>query len=366
MHVRVCTYLLVGILILGLVAASFPAGARTGAAAATEPSAQEEDLVAELLAINLDIVKLRQERDAQEQKLEAVRQSIEAQKADLARSEADLAEARARLGDWLRHHYENGRWSYLEILLGTRDFGDFFGRLEMLQMLIKYEADLYDEVHRLNQTIKAKIAELETLQAEARREEDRIKRQLAEIEQIKAKRVAFLDEIRRQSEALAERMTRIEQEWQASLQPLHNVLSQLNVLLVRELKPDRISFEGMGIRLEVSAQSVNKAIRSASRRSGDSLSVSLAKNAITINGRSASDQSEFTLTGQLVPKERGTAVYFRPRSLTVNGAEIQPELLPALNRDGGLSFSLGQSYRFFSISQIRHDPDKVVVILSRG
>lgn len=366
MYPRAYTCLLVGFLILGLIAASLPAAAQTGSDTAAELSAQEKDLVAELLAINLDIMKLRQEREAQQQKLEGIRRSIRIQEADLAQSEVDLAEARARLGDWLRHHYENGRWSYLEILLGTQDFGEFFGRLEMLQMLIRYEAGLYDEVQRLNQAIKSKIEELEGLYAEARREEEQIARQLAEIEETKAKRVRFLDEIRRQSEELAERITEIEQGWQASLQPLHNVLSQLNVLLVRELKPDRITFEGLGIRLEVSAASVNRAIRSASRRPGDSLSVSLGRNVMTISGRSAADQSEFILTGRLVPTEEGTAVFFRPQSLTVNGTRIQPELLPLLNRDGGLSFSLGQNYRLFSVSQIRHDPDKVVVILKRG
>lgn len=364
---RLYTRLGAGILILALLAAPVPgaAGARSVAPEAA-PSALEEDLVAELLALNLDIMQLRQERQARGERLADLRRSIRTRENDLARAQAELARVRDRLGERLCFHYEQGRWSYLEALLGTGGFRDFCVRLELFELLIEQETGLYKEVRELNRAIGEQIGALEVLRAEARREQDRTRRQLAAMERTKARRVALLEEVRLQSGALADRIESMEQEWQASLKPLRHVLGQLNVLLVRELKPDRISFEGAGVRLEVGADAVNRALRSVRGRPGDRLAVALDEDEITIRGRSAAGASEFTLTGQLVPRARGSAVYFLPRSLTVNGKGIEPALLPALNRDGGLSFTLGQRYRHFSIRQIRHAPGKVVVILQRA
>ena len=364
MRRKPCAYLLVGILVLCLLTPVLPVS--VGAATVEELNAQEETLVAELLSINLELMQLRQVREAQEQNLAEIRGKIRTEQAQLARSEERLAEARVRLAVWLRYHYENGRWSYLELLLDTRSFGEFVSRMEMLQFLIVHEAVLVNEVRALNAELKEKLAGLRRLYAEARAEEHRIAAQMQEIEKTKAKRVAFLDDIRKQSAELADRMTRMEDQWQASLAPLQDVLKQLSHLLVSELKPDRIRFEGRNVRLEVSAQSVNKAIRSANQKPGDKLSVSLAQDAVLINGENAAQQAKFTLAGKLVPTRDGITVIFRPRSLTINGTAIKAELLPLLNREGSLSFSLGQSFRAFAITDIRHEPDKVVVILSRS
>ncbi|MBU4533782.1 MAG: hypothetical protein KJ650_09185 [Firmicutes bacterium] len=364
MPIRLCACLLVGILVLLMPNSVYTVPA--GAVSAQESTAQEEALVAELLDINLELMRLRQVREAQEENLAEIRGRIRSEQVELAHSEERLRDARARLAVWLRYNYENGRWSYLELLLNTRSFGELISRIEMLQVLMVHEAKLVHEVRRLNAEIRESLAQLGSLYGEAQTEERLIAAQMRDIEQTKAKRVAFLNEIRKQSAEMADRMIRMEDEWQVSLAPLQGVLKQLSHLLVSELKPDRIRFEGLKVRLEVSDASVNKAIRSANQKPGDKLSVSLVRDAILINGTNAAQKAEFTLSGRLVPTHDGSTVNFSPQSLTINGTAIKAELLPVLSREGSLSFSLGQSFKAFGITDIIHEPDKVTVTLSRG
>ena len=117
---------------------------------------------------------------------------------ELKRIEAELAEAiqvynerKEFLANRVRTINEEGRVNYLAVLLGSNSFSDFISRFEMLQLIVKRDAQLFDQIrqdrvqleHRQADAAKKKN-DLATLRIEAQQnlvtvEDKREQRQVA-------------------------------------------------------------------------------------------------------------------------------------------------------------------------------------------
>jgi len=86
-------------------------------------------------------------------------------KADLAVAEGDLAKRHQFIDQRVRAMYENGTVSYLEVLLGSRDFGDFLNRLEMLRQVVSHDVAVYGQIKETRDLINQKKAALEEKEA---------------------------------------------------------------------------------------------------------------------------------------------------------------------------------------------------------
>ncbi len=86
--------------------------------------------------------------------------------ADLAVAEADLTKRRHYIDDRVRAMYENGSVSYLEVLLGSRDFVDFLTRLEMLSQIVSNDVQVYGQIKDTREQITQKKAVLEDKKAQ--------------------------------------------------------------------------------------------------------------------------------------------------------------------------------------------------------
>lgn len=79
----------------------------------------------------------------------------------LQKTEKSLAERTTVLNKRARDIYKNGQVSYLEVLLGASDFGDFTTRMEFLQRVLKQDVSLFSQVKAERQLVLQKKAELE-------------------------------------------------------------------------------------------------------------------------------------------------------------------------------------------------------------
>ena len=79
----------------------------------------------------------------------------------LQKTEKSLAARTTVLNKRARDIYKNGQVSYLEVLLGASDFGDFTTRMEFLQRVLKQDVSLFAQVKAERQLILQKKAELE-------------------------------------------------------------------------------------------------------------------------------------------------------------------------------------------------------------
>ena len=118
---------------------------------------------------------------------------------DITQNERQLAEAQKRLEGReavfykrVRDIYINGRLSYLDVVIGSKDFSDFANRLEVLKRFIDSDINLISEIKKERAQIEAHKKKLEEDRAKLVELEKAALAKQAEIEQKKAERNVVL------------------------------------------------------------------------------------------------------------------------------------------------------------------------------
>ena len=118
---------------------------------------------------------------------------------DITVNERQLAEAQKRLEGResvfykrVRDIYINGRLSYLDVVIGSKDFSDFANRLEVLKRIIDSDITLINEIKKERAEIEAHKQKLEADRAKLVELEKAALAKQTEIEQKKAERNVVL------------------------------------------------------------------------------------------------------------------------------------------------------------------------------
>lgn len=118
---------------------------------------------------------------------------------DITLNERQLAEAQKRLEGRetvfykrVRDIYINGRLSYIDVVIGSKNFSDFANRLEVLKRIIDSDITLINEIKKERAEIEAHKQKLETDRAKLVELEKAALAKQAEIEQKKAERNVVL------------------------------------------------------------------------------------------------------------------------------------------------------------------------------
>ena len=118
---------------------------------------------------------------------------------DITLNERQLAEAQKRLEGRetvfykrVRDIYINGRLSYIDVVIGSKDFSDFANRLEVLKRIIDSDITLINEIKKERAEIEAHKQKLETDRAKLVELEKAALAKQAEIEHKKAERNVVL------------------------------------------------------------------------------------------------------------------------------------------------------------------------------
>ena len=120
---------------------------------------------------------------------------------DITKSEAELKAAQARLQSRekvfykrVRDIYINGRLSYLDVVVGSKDFSDFANRMEMLKRILQSDMDLINTIKTEREEIASKKAKLE---------EDRAK--VLELEKVAQEKQNLINQKKAERQAVLER-----------------------------------------------------------------------------------------------------------------------------------------------------------------
>lgn len=156
---------------------------------------EKADLVKEY--VNFDA-----ELTAVEDQVIALTADIDDTKEELARKEAELKEAEENTDAYkddfkerARIMYENGSTSYLEVLFGSEDFGDFLERLELVSSIVSYDREILDDFVRNQQIIKHSKEEQEALLARQEADKQSLSYREEEIQILLEKQQVLIDKI---------------------------------------------------------------------------------------------------------------------------------------------------------------------------
>lgn len=325
----------------------------------------ERELAAELLTLNLQMMGLQEDRARAEERLEELAECRAVEEHNLVAARVRLAEAHRRLGQWLRHLYEEGRLPLFALLLQAENTADFLWRLDFLGLLIEREAVLLTEVRTQSAAIQERLHQLAFLETETKTAQSKISDRLTELERVQNHRSALLAGIRTRSSELADRLSGLEQQWQESLAPLNSLLGQLNIILARDVQPDRIYFQGRNMLVEVSSRTVNRALAKAAEGTGAGLRIDIDTGGITAASIDSQGRPGFRVYGRLVPVSGGEAVVFRAETIKVDDLEIDASSLPFMVGDQG-AFLLGDRFRFMTLTDITYEKDRMRFTLRRN
>jgi len=323
---------------------------------------RERELAAELLAWDVKIEAARREQERLRQEIPAVERSLAGAEAGLAESGARLDGGMERLGRWVNFLYRYGAVSYLEVLLGAVDFNQFVERAEMVGMIIAGQVRMLDEVREAVALKREQALALERARAELAAKSSLLAENLKEMEEAKAGRGAFLAEIGQQSAVLAAKVARTETLWYRSLDSLHYLLTHLDVLPWRKLKPDKVAFTGKGLRLEVSEGVINRTFFEEGDAKLAGLSVRCAPGLFTISGE-APEGAGFRLDGNFVPAREGK-VRFQPQNMYLAGTPVSREVVGFVSSERGMAMDFGGYLHGYCIAGVRAEERKLVVTLA--
>jgi murein DD-endopeptidase MepM/ murein hydrolase activator NlpD len=96
--------------------------------------------------------------------LARARENLRLTTADLKKTEENLSKSTGDLNKRVRHIYEAGNVSYLEVLLEAKDFSDFVNRYELLKRVVEQDVATVNEVKAARQKLDEQKQALESQQ----------------------------------------------------------------------------------------------------------------------------------------------------------------------------------------------------------
>ena len=144
---------------------------------------------------------LDRERARLRDTLAAVRAKLAAKEAQIAQIDARLVQQRAALGDRARARYMDSPFSFMELLLSSRDLGDLYVRTTYLQEVIAGDETVITGLRFTNRELENARLGLREDQAQVVRREAALRTQEQSIAEVKGEQDAALDDVRSTQQA---------------------------------------------------------------------------------------------------------------------------------------------------------------------
>lgn len=122
----------------------------------------------DLEIVNSEITKLTSEIDITTKELEDAQENIDDKK--------DLLDSR------IRTMYKNKSYSYIEVILSSKNISDFFSRLEVLKRIVKQDKELLKYMNEQKDKVEKKKNELDDLKISFLNEQSKVESKKQELE----------------------------------------------------------------------------------------------------------------------------------------------------------------------------------------
>lgn len=190
-----------------------------------ESKEEKSAILKEVEALDANLEKIETELKTLQDKLQKTKES-------LAKSEEELKEATEKkekqyesLKERIRVMYEYGDSGYIEILLDSKGFTDFFKRIEYIGYIMEYDNELFERYKETEEFISLKVEQIKvekenievlTSQTEAKKQE---------IEKSIASKQQMVANLSKQQATLEQQIKDLEKE----SQKITNLINQANV-----------------------------------------------------------------------------------------------------------------------------------------
>lgn len=126
-----------------------------------EAKRKVESVSERLHRVQMELDNAQGEYGAIQTKLTGTEEQIKTNTAILTKAEKNLSERSQILNKRIRDIYQNGQLSYLDVLFGANDFGDFTTRMDILKRIMNKDIELIVKVKAERELILQKKEQLE-------------------------------------------------------------------------------------------------------------------------------------------------------------------------------------------------------------
>lgn len=131
-----------------------------------QKSTQQKTIVSKMNNLEDNIQNLNGEISSLQSKIKGAENSVATAKTELALAEKKITLKNTTLNARLRAMYKMGHIGYLDVLLGSSDFGDMMTRLDMLQKIYSQDTKFLKQMHNQRNQIADKKQSLEKYASE--------------------------------------------------------------------------------------------------------------------------------------------------------------------------------------------------------
>lgn len=324
---------------------------------------EAERLTQELLVLDLQLKKSRQEKGAAEKELAATRVRKEQSAGEYQKSLEFKNQRLKKVSLWINFQYRYGYWSLLDVILGSETFSDLIHRTVVVAIILGRQADDYRkaaEACTASLQREKALAEEENLLA---RQSRLLDDQISLVQNLSDRRREFLEEISMQSHELSLRVAVLERKFLESMNLVDILTGALASFPWQEVKPDRVSVSPGGILVELSESNLNRSLQASGIKDLEGLSISLKPGLMVINGRDRKSSSSFSLGGVLVPSGQSEAVTLEPKTFSLDGIPVTREVIGELAGGPGINLRVPGDTGFRP-SRIEIGDQKLGIILA--
>ena len=172
---------------------------------------QEAEVLRDLATIERQLDKTQSELRRLEGDLSHLEGEIEVATEELAAAEELLAQRQDYLGRRIRTIYENGTVGYLEVLLGSKSFGDFLNRFQFLRQIVIKDNELLELVKEERAEIAQRKTDLEGKRHQAILLQEQAVARRASIEYQQEVKAQYLSRVREDRDLYKKALDEIEE-----------------------------------------------------------------------------------------------------------------------------------------------------------
>ena len=202
-----------------------------------ELTEQKKGITDEIEALDDELVEVMTSVSILEDEIEDIKVRIIDKQAEVAQAAAELEEAIATenaqyeaMKMRIRFMYEQGDYSYIEMLMESKNLADMLNKTEYFEKLYEYDRKMLIKYQEARQAVEEAKAKLEEEEAELKQQEEELEISLIELDEEKQALNEMLDQKKEEAENYETEIARAKQEaaaYKAKIKQQNNEIKRL-------------------------------------------------------------------------------------------------------------------------------------------
>ncbi|HHW03277.1 MAG TPA: hypothetical protein GXX35_10820 [Thermoanaerobacterales bacterium] len=325
----------------------------------------EQKLIEEILALDSRALALQNQINELSAQNNELKRSLSEKRRELSMLDGAVRDRQKKLSRWIVFSFKGGIGSFLGVLVGAEDMGEFFRRLDNITFIIEYYNNMIIETKSLIFRRKQEEMEIMNKQNLVQELEQKAKKALEELKSViaqKQKELAHARMVLKDTSFLEE----ISENWQDALPSLNYLLKNLTSLPWTSISPDnlKVNWFTLTARAEFKDTSLTQKLFSNDEKLKN-VYFRFHPEGVTVSEKKPeSSVPIYSITCSLELTEE-QKIKFSPKNLEFNGVVLPPAVIKELMKDNNMEFTPPPLPQDLKITSISTEEGKLIMYLKR-